>query len=197
MKLAEGIKLIVGLGNIGNEYAETRHNVGFWYIDQIAQRHNTLFTEQKKFLGKTAKIRLNSDELILLKPSTLMNRSGLSVVALSHFYKLQPKQILVVHDDLDLMPGVKKFRLGGGTGGHNGLKSITQQLGSSDYYRLRFGIGHPRSLNLQIQVADFVLSSPNKEDRSKIDDCIDSSLTVIDDLSKGNFDLVFQQVNTK
>ena len=122
------IRLIVGLGNIGSEYEDTRHNAGFWFVDQLARRENTFFREEKKFQAEVARVRLAGQDVWLLKPTTYMNRSGLAVVALALYYKILPEEILVVHDELDLMPGCMKIKKGGGNAGHNGLKDISEKL---------------------------------------------------------------------
>jgi PTH1 family peptidyl-tRNA hydrolase len=158
-------RLIVGLGNPGAEYEATRHNVGFWLVDQFADKLKATLAPQGKFFGRTAR----AGDLWLLQPTTFMNRSGQSVAALASFYKIAPAEILVVHDDLDLPPGGIRLKQGGGNGGHNGLKDIQARLGTPDFWRLRLGIGHPRELNLAQQVADFVLHPPRKEEMPDIE----------------------------
>ena len=155
------IRLIVGLGNPGPEYEQTRHNAGFWLVDNLANscpaaacsasRASTPWSPRPRSRGK---------DVWLLEPLTFMNRSGQSVGALARFFKIAPEEVLVVHDELDLPPGAAKLKKGGSSGGHNGLKDITAALGTQDYWRLRLGIGHPRTLNLQQAVADFVLHRP-------------------------------------
>lgn len=154
------IRLIVGLGNPGPEYEQTRHNAGFWLLDQLP----VPLQRDKNFNAMVGKTRIAGQEVWLLQPQTFMNRSGQSVGAICRFYKITPDQVLVVHDELDMLPGVAKLKLGGSSGGHNGLKDITAALGTQDYWRLRLGIGHPRTLNLQQGVADFVLHRPRKEE---------------------------------
>ncbi|NBU01299.1 MAG: aminoacyl-tRNA hydrolase [Betaproteobacteria bacterium] len=144
------IRLVVGLGNPGPDHESDRHNAGFWFLDRLQQQYDP-------------------HAAFLLKPSTWMNRSGQAVLALSHFYKIQTDEILVAHDELDLLPGVAKLKFGGGSAGHNGLKDISQRLASDHYWRLRIGIGHPRSLNLEQAVGDFVLHRPAQEQRAQID----------------------------
>ena len=158
-------RLIVGLGNPGQEYAATRHNVGFWFVDQLAEKLKTPLAPQAKFFGRAAR----SGELWLLQPTTFMNRSGQAVAALANFYKISPAEILVIHDELDLPPGGIRLKQGGGNGGHNGLKDIQARLGTPDFWRLRLGIGHPRTLNLAQQVVDFVLHPPRKEEMPDIE----------------------------
>ena len=163
------IRLIVGLGNPGIDYADTRHNAGFWFLDQLAQREKVFFHEEKKFQGEVARVRLAGQDIWLLKPTTFMNRSGQAVVALALYYKILPEEILVVHDELDLMPGCMKLKKGGGNAGHNGLKDITEKLSTPNFWRLRLGTGHPRSLGMAQPVADFVLHSPSAEHKSMIE----------------------------
>lgn len=160
-----GFKLIVGLGNPGAEYEATRHNAGFWFVDQLASMLKVPFQTEGKFFGRLAK----SSDLYLLQPMTFMNRSGQSVAALARFYKIEPEEILVVHDELDLLPGEIRLKQGGGNGGHNGLKDIQAQLGTPNFWRLRLGIGHPRSLGLAHPVVDFVLHPPRKDEQAAID----------------------------
>lgn len=160
------IKLIVGLGNPGREYEATRHNAGFWWVDEFARTHSFSFKAENKFHGLTARGAVHGRELFLLKPQTFMNVSGGAVVALAQFYKITPQHILVVHDELDLPPGTAKLKLGGGHGGHNGLKDIIAHLGTRDFWRLRFGIGHPGE---GADVAGFVLNAPRREEMELIE----------------------------
>lgn len=167
------IKLIAGLGNPGAEYAHTRHNAGFWLIDELAWAWNTRLKEEKKFFGEVARVARPEGEIWLLKPNTFMNRSGQAVAALASFYKIKPEEILVVHDELDIPCGRIRFKLGGGNGGHNGLKDIQARLGTPGFYRLRLGIDHPGDRNL---VTGYVLNKPSAEDRQAIDDAIAKSI---------------------
>ncbi len=167
------IKLIVGLANPGAEYAATRHNAGAWYLDLLAQRHNQTLKEEAKFFGYTARINLAGDDVRLLVPTTFMNLSGKAVAAMASFYRIAPNEILVAHDELDLPPGVAKFKLGGGHGGHNGLKDIMSKLGNNpNFYRLRIGIGHPGDKN---KVVGFVLGKPPVSEQKLIDDAVDEA----------------------
>ncbi len=166
------VKLIVGLGNIGAAYEQTRHNAGFWFVDEIIWKFGGTFSENKKFFGELATTRIAGRELYVLKPSTLMNLSGQAVAAIANFYKIQSSEILVVHDDLDLPAGAYKYKFGGGTAGHKGLKSIIGQLGTPNFQRLRIGIDHPRNKNLPIDVVDYVLRRPEPEDQKKIESAI-------------------------
>ncbi|MFC7289358.1 aminoacyl-tRNA hydrolase [Herminiimonas glaciei] len=191
------IRLIVGLGNPGQEYEQTRHNAGFWLVDQLA--HNTPrcnLSRESKYNALAAKTVIAGQEVWLLEPQTFMNRSGQSVGALARFYKIQPDEVLVAHDELDLPPGVAKLKKGGSSGGHNGLKDITAALGTQDYWRLRIGIGHPRTLNLQQAVVDFVLHRPRKEEQPLIDEAIAKSLDVIPMLCEGKFEAATMQLHT-
>lgn len=167
------IKLIAGLGNPGAEYAHTRHNAGFWLVDELAWAWNTRLKEEKKFFGEVARVTRPEGEIWLLKPNTFMNRSGQAVAALASFYKIKPEEILVVHDELDIPCGRVRFKLGGGNGGHNGLKDIQARLGTPGFYRLRLGIDHPGDRNL---VTGYVLNKPSAEDRQAIDDAIAKSI---------------------
>lgn len=167
------IKLIVGLGNPGAEYAQTRHNAGFWFIDELAWAWKAVLKEEKKFFGETARVARPEGDVWLLKPNTFMNRSGQAVAALASFYKIKPEEILVVHDELDIPCGRIRFKLGGGNGGHNGLKDIQARLGTPNFYRLRLGIDHPGDRNL---VVGYVLNKPSAEDRQAIEDAVAKSL---------------------
>jgi PTH1 family peptidyl-tRNA hydrolase len=191
------IRLIVGLGNPGPEYELTRHNAGFWLVDNFA---NTLpgcrLQRESRFNGLYAKTAMGGQELYLLEPLTYMNRSGQSVGPLARFFKIQADEILVVHDELDLAPGVARMKKGGSAGGHNGLKDITAALGTQDYWRLRIGIGHPRTLGLQQGVADFVLHRPRKEEQPLIEDAIDKSLRVLPLIVEGKFEKATMELHS-
>jgi PTH1 family peptidyl-tRNA hydrolase len=163
------IRLIVGLGNPGREYESTRHNVGFQWVDELAREQELNFKSEAKFHGLTARGQLHGHEVMLLKPQTFMNVSGRSVVALALFYKILPNEILVVHDELDLPPGLARLKMGGGHGGHNGLKDIIAHLGSRDFWRLRIGIGHPGD---RAEVVNYVLKAPRKEEQFLIDEAM-------------------------
>ena len=188
------IRLIVGLGNPGAEYEQTRHNAGFWLVDQLARGD---LRKESRFNALAAKARIANNEVWLLEPQTFMNRSGQSVGALARFYKINPDEILVAHDELDLAPGVAKLKKGGSSGGHNGLKDISAVLGTQDYWRLRIGIGHPRELKLQQPVVDFVLHRPRAEEQSQIDRAIDKSLAVIPLLCEGKHEQAMLELHTQ
>jgi PTH1 family peptidyl-tRNA hydrolase len=167
--LHEPIALVVGLGNPGPQYDRTRHNAGCWLVDRWASELNTSFNLEKAFFGELAKARWQSRAVWLLKPTTYMNRCGQSVGALSRFYKIPTASILVVHDELDLLPGQVRIKQGGGHAGHNGLRDIERALGGPGFWRLRIGIGHPRTLGLMQGVADFVLHPPSIQEQNTID----------------------------
>ncbi|QPB42142.1 aminoacyl-tRNA hydrolase [Rodentibacter haemolyticus] len=172
------IKLIVGLGNPGDKYAETRHNAGEWLIERLARRFNVSLTPENKFFGKTARTLINGNEVRLLVPTTFMNLSGKSVAALAGFYRIKPEEILVIHDELDLPPGTAKLKQGGGHGGHNGLKDIVAQLGNNNnFYRLRLGIGHPGHRDL---VAGYVLNKPSPTDREALEKALDEAANCVE-----------------
>ena len=181
------VKLIVGLGNPGPDYANTRHNAGFWLVDQIAGDLRASFSSEKAFSGQVASARAEGVQIWLAKPQTYMNRSGACVGALTRFYKLAPENVLVLHDELDLMPGQAKIKQGGGHAGHNGLRDIQSVLGSPDFWRMRLGIGHPRTLGLAQQVADFVLHPPRRDELVAIDSAIDRCRAVIPWMLAGDF----------
>jgi len=186
------IKLLVGLGNPGDKYQATRHNSGFWWIDQLAASTNSKLVMDAKFLGLAGKY-FDTDTW-LLKPTTFMNASGKAVAALANYYKILPEQILVVHDELDLPPDTVKLKKGGGHGGHNGLKDITAALGTADFWRLRLGIGHPGDRN---EVINFVLKAPSKDEKLAINQCIDKSIQIVPHLLNGDFDAAMLKLHTK
>ena len=177
------LRMIVGLGNPGPEYEATRHNVGFWFVDHLADKLKIALAPQGKFHGKAGR----DGDLWLLQPTTFMNRSGQAVAALANFYKITPAEVLVIHDDLDLPPGGIRLKQGGGNGGHNGLKDIQAKLGTPDFWRLRIGIGHPRTLGLSQQVADFVLHQPRKEELPGIEQALARCLHTWPQLSAGDY----------
>jgi PTH1 family peptidyl-tRNA hydrolase len=192
-----GIRLIVGLGNFGAEYEATRHNAGYWLVDAIARRAGARFSGERKFHGDAARIRLAGRDVWLLKPTTYMNRSGQSVVALALFYKILPTEILVAHDELDLPPGAVKLKRGGGTAGHNGLKDTQARLSTADFWRLRIGIGHPRSLQLEQDVADFVLHPPRRDEQAAIDEAVGRGEGIVELLAEGRFEAAMLRLHTK
>jgi PTH1 family peptidyl-tRNA hydrolase len=189
---AAPLRLVVGLGNPGAEYAETRHNAGFWFCERLAGELGVTLTKESRFHGLAANVRAES--LWLLSPQTFMNRSGESVGALARFYRIEPAEMLIVHDELDLPPGQLRLKFGGGLGGHNGLKDITAHLGTQDYWRLRIGIGHPGDRN---EVVDYVLKRPRKEESQEIDGALDRALLAWPLLAKADYPAATQKINTK
>jgi PTH1 family peptidyl-tRNA hydrolase len=189
------IRLIVGLGNVGAEYERTRHNAGFWFVDAVARKAGVRFGAERKFHGETARLRDGGRELWLLKPDTYMNRSGQAVGALALYYKILPAQILVAHDEVDLPPGTAKLKRGGGTAGHNGLKDVQAKLSTPEFWRLRIGVGHPRTLALTQEVADFVLHPPGREHEAAIDEAIDRALQIVPALLDGQFERAMMKLH--
>lgn len=168
------LKLIVGLGNPGAQYDRTRHNAGFDYVDELASSLGASWQLDSKYLAEMAKVNIAGTTVWLMKPMTFMNRSGQSVASFANFYKFDPKQILVAHDELDLPAGVARFKLGGGHGGHNGLRDIIARLGNiKDFYRLRLGIGHPGSA---AEVVNYVLGKPHPDDQIRLARAIDAAI---------------------
>ena len=184
------IRLIVGLGNPGSEYERTRHNAGCWALDEMAKAMGASgFGADKKMKAEVASANVDGRKVWLIKPQTYMNCSGQSVGPFARFHDIRPEEVLVLHDELDLLPGQLRVKLGGSSGGHNGLKDIQAALGTPDYWRLRIGIGHPRSLQLNQGVADFVLHRPRLEEQIDIDRAIDrisaqASVLVLGDMAE-------------
>jgi peptidyl-tRNA hydrolase, PTH1 family len=191
--MSEPIKLIVGLGNPGREYEATRHNAGFWWVDELARKHNVNFRTESKFQGLAVRATLHGHEVHLLKPQTFMNVSGRSVIALALFYKILPNQILVVHDELDLPPGSAKLKLGGGHGGHNGLKDIIAHLGTKDFWRLRLGVGHPGE---RAEVVNYVLNAPRKEEQALIEDAMQRAQEVAPLIIEGKLEAAMLKLHS-
>ena len=187
------IRLIVGLGNPGREYEDTRHNAGFWWVDELARTENLSFRNEAKFHGLAARGHVHGNEVFLLKPQTFMNVSGRGVGALVQFYKIAPAEVLVVHDELDLPPGSAKLKLGGGHGGHNGLKDIIAHLGTKDFWRLRLGIGHPGERS---EVSNFVLNAPRKEERTLIEDAMRRALNVAPIIVEGKLEAAMLKLHS-
>ena len=166
------IQFIVGLGNPGPQYEKTRHNVGFWFVEQLASSKGAAFRHEAKFHGELCRLTLHGNDILLLKPQTYMNRSGQAVGAIAQFYKIPPEAIMVVHDELDISPGEGRLKQGGGHGGHNGLRDIIAQLGSREFARLRLGIGHPGTSR---DVSDYVLGKPSPDDAIAIKQACDDA----------------------
>jgi PTH1 family peptidyl-tRNA hydrolase len=179
----EPLRLIVGLGNPGAQYEDTRHNAGFWWLESLARKLGVALRNEAKFHGRAGKLASAQGDIWLLCPDTFMNLSGKSVAALARFYKIPPESILVAHDELDLPPGTARLKQGGGHGGQNGLKDVHVQLGSSNYWRLRIGIGHPGSKEA---VTGHVLGKPMPVERERMLAAIEAALEVWPELAAGN-----------
>jgi PTH1 family peptidyl-tRNA hydrolase len=188
------IRLLVGLGNPGPEYEHTRHNAGFWWVDAAARALAARLVAERAYFGLVARASRPDGPVWLLEPQTYMNLSGKSVAALARFFKIEPSEILVVHDELDLMPGQMKLKLGGSHAGHNGLRDIHAQLGSADYWRLRLGIGHP---GVKSEVVDYVLRRPPAAERAAITSAIDLSIQSLDLLLASDMDKAMMKLHAK
>ncbi|MCE3025960.1 MULTISPECIES: aminoacyl-tRNA hydrolase [unclassified Salinicola] len=179
------VKAIIGLGNPGPEYEDTRHNAGAWLVERLARDAAQTLRPERKFLGLYAKIRLGRHDLHLLNPTTFMNRSGASVAALCQFFKIAPDEVIVAHDELDIAPGTARYKTGGGHGGHNGLRDIISAFGNHNgFHRLRVGIGHPGSAKL---VTNYVLGRPGKTEREAIDAALDEIVVTLPDALDGHW----------
>lgn len=187
------IRLFVGLGNPGPDYEATRHNAGFWWIDALTRQNNVHLSLERSHYGLMARTQIDGQTVWLLEPQTFMNKSGQSVASLARFFKIQPEEILVVHDELDLPAGETKLKLGGSHAGHNGLRDIHGQLGSADYWRLRIGIDHPGH---KAEVVNWVLKKPSPEQRDAIEQGIARSLKAVNDLVHGRMDKATVQIHT-
>ncbi|MFM1924436.1 MAG: Peptidyl-tRNA hydrolase [Pseudomonadota bacterium] len=187
------IKLLVGLGNPGNEYEDTRHNAGFWWIDAVARELKVSLVPERSYHGLVARTTVKGQTVWLLEPQTFMNLSGKSVGALARFFKIQPQEILVAHDELDISPGEAKLKLGGSHAGHNGLRDIHAQLGTADYWRLRLGVGHPGD---KAEVVNWVLKKPMLEHRKAIDESIHRSVQALPLLLAGDMTKAMALIHT-
>ncbi|MBR1374574.1 MAG: aminoacyl-tRNA hydrolase [Cardiobacteriaceae bacterium] len=179
------LKLIVGLGNPGSEYAKTRHNAGFWFLEKLANEYGGNWRAEKKFFSEYAEVSIAGNVVRLIKPHTFMNASGRAVAAVVNFYRIKAEEIFVAHDELDFAAGIVKTKFGGGHGGHNGLRDIISALDSRDFYRLRFGIGRPQDKN---QVINYVLKTASKDEMEKIDVAINEALAAMK--------IIFSEQNT-
>jgi len=189
------IRLFVGLGNPGPEYEDTRHNAGFWWVDEVARKLGGNLVPDRNYFGRVARINLPAGPIWLLQPMTYMNLSGKAVAPLARFFKIAPEEILAVHDELDIEPGQMKFKQGGGNGGHNGLKDMQAQLGSPNFWRLRLGIGHPGD---KAEVASYVLRKPPAAEREAIHDCINKSIAdALDLMIAGDMDRALMKIHAK
>ena len=191
--LTANLRLIVGLGNPGADYVDTRHNAGFWLIDEIAAEQRLSFRFEKRFNADECKFKAHGHDVFLLKPQTFMNRSGQAVAALARYYKIAPEEILVIHDELDLSPGTNRIKQAGGHGGHNGLRDIINHLGNRDFFRIRVGIGHPGDSK---QVVNYVLHKPSVADMNAIELANRDTLAVMSQLLEGRIDKAMQALHT-
>jgi peptidyl-tRNA hydrolase, PTH1 family len=187
------IKLFVGLGNPGPQYEATRHNAGFWWVDALARELKLTLAAAKGYNAVMARTTGHGQPVWLLQPRTFMNLSGGPVAALSRFYKIQPEESLVVHDELDIVPGQAKLKFGGSHAGHNGLRDVHAQLGTDDFWRLRLGIGHP---GVKDEVVDWVLRKPAAEHRSAIEECITRTLKAVPAMLAGEMEKATLVVHT-
>ena len=191
--MPSSLKLIVGLGNPGSEYSETRHNAGFWFLDRLAADYRTSFSADRKYHGDTARLVADATDYRLLKPQTFMNKSGRAVQAVSSYFNIKPEEILVVHDEIDLDTGVVRLKQGGGHGGHNGLRDIIEQIGSKDFLRLRLGVGHPGHSS---QVHNYVLQRPGAEERRLLDTAMSDALGVMPLVLNGEMNKAMSRLHT-
>ncbi len=191
--MASGLKLIAGLGNPGSQYEKTRHNAGFWFVDALASQFGVQFKGEAVFQGELARFDRGKQAILLLKPATFMNHSGRSVACVARYLKLEPDEILVVHDELEFLPGVVKLKVGGGHGGHNGLRDIIAHMGSPNFARLRIGIGRPVEKN---HVSQYVLDRPGKCDSGQIASAIDRAMSYAGDILDGNIQNAMKALNS-
>jgi peptidyl-tRNA hydrolase, PTH1 family len=187
------IRLIVGLGNPGPDYEQTRHNAGFWFVDKLAEQHHQPFRTESKHHGLVCKLNLHGEEVRLLKPTTYMNRSGQALSSLANYFRIDAEGILVVHDELDLAPGQARLKTGGGHAGHNGLRDIMSALGNRNFHRLRIGIDHP---NDRADVVNYVLGRPSKSDRNLIDTAIDDAIDCLPVIIRGELQKAMNQLHS-
>ncbi|MBS0290165.1 MAG: aminoacyl-tRNA hydrolase [Proteobacteria bacterium] len=187
------IQLIVGLGNPGPDYAKTRHNVGFWFVEMLCEQQRAAFAPEPKFKSLMTQISIDGHTCRVLQPVTYMNRSGEAIQAVLNFFKLKPDEMLVIHDELDLPCGSARLKFDGGHGGHNGLRDIISRLGTNQFYRLRLGISHPGSKE---EVLNYVLHKPSLSDKQKILEAIDKSMSVLSDVVAGKIDKAMNHLHT-
>lgn len=186
------LKLIVGIGNPGPEYQDTRHNAGVWFIDALCQDYKLKLRLEKKFALELAELHFEQRSIIIAKTTSFMNHSGQAIAAYAKFFNIKPEEILISHDELDLPPGTARLKLSGGHGGHNGLRDIQAHLASNDFYRLRLGIGHPGHKD---EVHDYVLHRPSKEDRTAIDQAINHAIQWLPEMLHGDFNKVMNKLH--
>jgi len=189
-----GLALVVGLGNPGDRYLQTRHNAGFWFVDELARRHGGSFRADKKFHGELAQISVAGRDCLLLKPMLFMNRSGLSVASVANFYRLAPATVLIAHDEIDLPPGTLRVKQGGGHGGHNGLRDVIPALGSPEFWRLRIGVGHPGHRD---QVVNYVLARAGAEEQRLLDEAINDAVDAFPLLLTSEFGKAQQTLHSR
>lgn len=187
------IKLIVGLGNPGPSYEKTRHNAGFWLLEEIASEYGVQFAAKNKFFGQVSKVTISGQTVHLIFPTTYMNRSGQAVSAIAKFYDIEPEQILVAHDELDIPVGDIRLKYSGGHAGHNGLRDIIKAINSKDFYRLRIGIDRP---NKDGDVADYVLKAPSKTERQLIDDGLSNAMKLLPTIVSGDINAAMKSLHT-
>ena len=187
------MKLIAGLGNPGAEYQRTRHNAGFWFVDELARSSGASWRRESKLQCELARVRVTDVDVWLMKPQTFMNRSGAAVLAMSTFYRIPPAELLVVHDDIDLPPGAVRLKQGGGHGGHNGVRDVIANLGP-DFWRMRLGVGHPGEKD---QVLDAVLSRASSDEQKLIDEAMARGLAVMPQFMAGATQKAIQQLHTR
>ena len=192
--LTADIRLIVGLGNPGADYVDTRHNAGFWLVDRLAADRSLEFRFEKRDNADECKFNAAGRDRLLQKPMTFMNRSGQAVAALARYYKIRTEQVLVIHDELDLPPGTSRIKQGGGHGGHNGLRDIISHLGGNGFFRIRIGIGHPGDSN---QVINYVLRKPSTTDREAIEGAIADSLAVMPLIYEGSIEKAMHALHSQ
>ncbi len=188
------IRLLVGLGNPGPEYAATRHNAGFWWLDQVARKLSVTLRSERSHRGHLGRFNGPDGPVLLLEPMTFMNLCGESVASVARYFRIEPREILVVHDELDLPPGQVKLKFGGGHGGHNGLRDIHSNLGTAEYWRLRLGIGHP---GVKTEVVDYVLRTPSQAEHEAITHAIALSLGALDLLLAGEMERAMMTIHAK
>jgi len=189
---APPLKLVVGLGNPGAQYARTRHNAGWWFLDALLKQHHGSWRAERAQQLELARVRIENTELWLAKPQDFMNRSGGPIGAVAHFYRIEPAEMLIVHDDIDLPPGVARFKQGGGHGGHNGVRDVIAHLGP-DFWRLRLGVGHPGARDL---VLDAVLDRPSAEEQRLIEDAMQRALECLPELLRGEGQKAMHRLHT-
>ncbi len=191
------IRLIVGLGNPGAEYEQTRHNAGFWFVENLAYKVGApALKKESRFQALVCRAKISNQDVWLVEPQTYMNLSGRAVGALARFYRINPEEILVVHDELDIGIGIARLKKGGSTGGHRGLNDIVSALGSQNFWRLRLGIDHPRKTNPKMAVIDYVLQRPSDKEMQLIDKSIERALEVIPLICEDKFDVAMKELHT-